>query len=163
MRRYKTLIGAGLAAVAALGVWQLAGPVPARASQERALVVVVNRANPVDELSEAEVARVFLGKRSFWPNGELIKPCDLIDSGMDERNSARGVFARRYLHKELLILKNYWIKMIFSGKAQPPVSLNNPQAVVHFVRDNPGGIGYLWASDVIGDVKTVRIFLEQER
>src|ERR1700719_3510916 len=36
------------------------------------LVIVVNRSNPVDELSFDELRRIFLGNRSHWPNGRRI-------------------------------------------------------------------------------------------
>src|SRR6266567_3116334 len=36
------------------------------------LAIVVNRSNPVDDLSSAELRRIFLGNRSHWASGRRI-------------------------------------------------------------------------------------------
>src|SRR5579863_6446201 len=36
------------------------------------LVIVVNRSNPLDDLSSAELRKIFLGNRSHWANGRRI-------------------------------------------------------------------------------------------
>src|SRR5437870_13575100 len=43
-----------------------------QAAAERNLAIVVNQSNPVNELSMAELRRVFLGERGHSPNGRPI-------------------------------------------------------------------------------------------
>ena len=39
---------------------------------KESLAIIVNRDNPVENLSMAELRTVFLGERSHWPNGRRI-------------------------------------------------------------------------------------------
>src|SRR3974390_1978260 len=76
--------------------WLLSGtgrPGPAGSSEgdktnqsERSLAIIVNTANPVDNLSMAELRRVFLGERSHWPNGRRITLV-MMDPGLAERKA----------------------------------------------------------------------------
>src|SRR4051812_35367924 len=50
------------------------------------LVIVVNRSNPVDELSSAELRKIFLGNRSHWANGRRITLV-MREPGEPERNT----------------------------------------------------------------------------
>lgn len=121
------------------------------------LVVVVNPANPANALAHHEVADMFLGKRHHWVDGTPVETCDLSERGITEENTSLAQFAGQFLHKDLFMLKNYWIKQIFAGKGQPPVLLDNPQKVRRFVADHAGGIGYLPAWAVTGEVKPVEV------
>ena len=37
-------------------------------------VIIVNKANPLDSMSEAEVRRLFLGEKTAWPDGTKAFP-----------------------------------------------------------------------------------------
>lgn len=121
------------------------------------LLVIVNKDNPVSELTQSDLEKIFLGKRSFWKGGRIIKRCDLVEVDIEEDDTARAIFSVAYLHKDLMTLKSYWIKMIFSGRGQPPVSFSRPEDVINFVAKNPGGIGYIRPDDPTGKIKVIEI------
>ena len=121
------------------------------------LAIIVNKKNPVNTITQSELANIFLDKKSVWSAGMTIQTCDLIEPGVSEENSARAIFAEHILHKDMLSLKNYWIKMIFSAKRRPPVAFKHADDVIRFVSENPGGIGYVYANQVTGNVKTVQV------
>lgn len=143
-------------------IWAAAVSGDTIAISDGTLSVIVNKDNPVDKLTQTDLEKIFLGKRSFWKGGKIIKRCDLVEAGVEEDDTARALFSVAYLHKDLRTLKNYWIKMIFSGKRQPPVSFYRPKDVIDFVAKNRGGIGYIRPEDVTGKIKVVKIAINSD-
>lgn len=131
-----------------------------QAGDGRRLIVVVNKANPVDSLTDKELANIFLGKISVWKSGDAILTCDLVEQDASEEESARARFAREYLGKDMYSLKSYWIKMIFSAKRRPPITMKSAGEVIRFVAENKGGVGYVYEGQAPPeDVKVVRVRL----
>lgn len=135
--------------------WAVSGQ--AAASSKRELVVIVNKANVVGSITRAELSSIYLGKRKMWSNGDIVKPCDLHESGVDEEQATIGQFTARYINKDMSSLKSYWIKMIFSGKGEPPPVFKKPEEVIRFVSEDPGSLGYLYSDQVTGAVRVVPV------
>ena len=117
------------------------------------LVIVVNRSNPVDELSSAELRKVFLGNRSHWPNGRRITLV-MREPGEAERNTI--------LHEVCGMtedqLKNHYLHGLYTGEILvSPKILSSPTGVRKFIFNVPGAIGYLRVGDVDATVKVIRI------
>jgi ABC-type phosphate transport system substrate-binding protein len=117
------------------------------------LVIVVNRSNPVDDLSFAELRRIFLGNRSHWANGRRITLV-MREPGEPERNTI--------LHEVCGMnedqLKNHFLHGLFTGEILvSPKILSSPTGVRKFIFNVPGAIGYLRTADVDPTVKVVRI------
>lgn len=100
--------------------------------------VVVHSSNPVDSLSKAKVADFFLKRVTRWENGRAVVPVDQSD-----KNPARTTFTKDLLGKEVIWVKSYWQKMIFSGRATPPAELSSDAEVLELIRGNPDAIGYV--------------------
>ena len=128
-------------ALAAVGAG-LARPL---AAQERDYVVVVNAANPVAGLSGEEISKLFLKKTTRWANGDDAVPVDL-----PEVAAPRTAFSRDVFHKSVEAIKAYWQSLLFSGRGVPPVELGSDDAVLAYVRANPGAIGYVSARAALG-------------
>ena len=129
----------------------------AGASSKRELVVIANKANTIGSISKAELASIYLGKRKTWVTGEIIKPCDLQESGVDEEQASMGHFSSRFLNKDMSTLKSYWIKMIFSGKGEPPQVFKKAEDVIRFVSEEPTSLGYVYSDQVTGSVRVVPV------
>ncbi|MDH5637675.1 MAG: substrate-binding domain-containing protein [Nitrospinota bacterium] len=137
---------------------------PAFAQEREAkgdLVVIVNIANPVNQLSAGELEKMFLGKRGFWEWGKPIKTIDLIEENVHEDKSARAIFSAGYLGKSLPSLKSYWIRAIFSGRGQPPLVFGKGGDVVRYISENVGAIGYIRKKDFVQEkVKRIEVITE---
>lgn len=135
--------------------WLLALVVPqARADnrKEAAFVIIVNRANPRDELSAELVAEAFLKKTTRWSNGESMRPVDLpADSGVRRR------FSEGVLKRSVAAVRSYWQQRIFTGRDVPPPELESEEAVVRYVAKYPGAIGYVAGSVPVDGVKVVLV------
>jgi len=131
------------------GVLALAA-VPARA--ESGFKVVVNPSSPVSSLSRDQVARLFLKKTLFWPNGAKVILVDQSDT-----SPARTAFSRGVLQKTMAEVTAYWQQQIFTGKAVPPTEKSSDAQVVRFVMDNPLAIGYVADTADVNGVKVLRV------
>jgi ABC-type phosphate transport system substrate-binding protein len=117
------------------------------------LVIVVNRSNPIDDLSMAELRRIFLGSRSHWANGRRITLV-MRDPGEPERKT----ILRDVCGMNEDQLKNHFIHGLFTGEILlSPKILSTPAGVRKFIFNVPGAIGYLRASDLDNSIKVVRI------
>jgi ABC-type phosphate transport system substrate-binding protein len=114
--------------------------------------IIVNKANPVTDLSAGDVAAMLTKKTTKWPNGTVVTPVDQVES-----SEVRTLFSREILRKTTSAMKSYWRQQIFSGLDLPPLEKPGDSQVIEFVRANPGAIGYVSNVGPQDDVKTVAL------
>jgi ABC-type phosphate transport system substrate-binding protein len=121
-----------------------------------ALVVIVNSANPVDNLSMGELKKLFLSDRSRWDTGKAVAPVMLAPGAAE-----RIAFLKAVCGMSDADLSKYFMQAAFTGKsATPPKEVGSAAAVKAFVAGSPGAIGFVKAGDLpAGDttVKTVKV------
>jgi len=123
------------------------------AASDQNLAVVVNKSNPVEKLSMAELRKVFLGERSHWPNGRRITLV-MMESGQPERDAVLHMI---YQMSET-DFNNHFLRGMFTGEVfVSPKTLATPVGVCKFIFNVPGAIGYVRATDVDESVKVIRI------
>jgi phosphate transport system substrate-binding protein len=117
------------------------------------LVIVVNRSNPMDNLSFAELRKIFLGNRSHWANGRRITLV-MREPGEPERDT----ILRDVCGMNEDQLKNHFLHGLYTGEILvSPKILSSATGVRKFIFNVPGAIGYLRVGDVDATVKVVRI------
>ena len=122
-------------------------------SGEHTLAIVINRSNPVDNLSFDRLRKIFLGERSHWPNGRRIAVL-MMARGRPERQAV----LREIYHMSEERYRDHFLRGLFTRDVLvSPKTLASPAVVRKFLLDAPGAIGYLRASDVDESVKVVRI------
>ncbi len=115
------------------------------------ILFVVNKSVPVDTLDKTEIKRIFLGERSVWPDGEEIK---LL---IQDKTAVQKEFTRKYTQKSEAQFRNYWRKQMFTGKGILPEILSSDEAVLDFVSNTKGAIGYVSPKAAVNDVKPITI------
>jgi ABC-type phosphate transport system substrate-binding protein len=139
----------GALAIALLGL----APSTAHAQESEPLAIVVNRNNPVTEISLVDLRRVFRGQRSRWSNGRRVTLV-MRDPGAPEREA---ILKALYGVAEMEYRRTY-LQAVFSGEASDaPKTLASTNGVLRFVYNVPGAIGYVRARDVDPSVKMLRI------
>ena len=113
------------------------------------VVPVVSAKSPVKDLSAAQVADIFLGKTSRFPDGSPATPIDL-----NEDSPARERFYAQYTGKSPAQVKAHWSKIIFTGRGQPPKQVTSAEAK-KLIADNPNAIGYIDQSQVDSSVRVL--------
>jgi ABC-type phosphate transport system substrate-binding protein len=114
------------------------------------VVAVVASTSAVTLLSKAQVADIFLGKVSRFPNGTQAAPID-----WEEGSPVRDEFYAAYAGKSPVQVKSLWARIIFTGRGQPPKAVPNSVEVRKLVAANPQAISYIERSDLDSSVKIV--------
>jgi phosphate transport system substrate-binding protein len=152
---HRTATALILAGAAALGVLSLS-PQRLRAQQTATvgtLAIIVHRSNPVDELSSAQLKRIYMFDMQNWPHGRKITVM-VREKGQPERAEAIrlicGIAEAEYERHVLL--------QTFRGSLGPgPRSIQSVSAMLRFVFNAPGAIGYIPADEIDSSVKVLRI------
>jgi ABC-type phosphate transport system substrate-binding protein len=128
-------------------------PTPDEPPGDSSLAIIVNTANPTDNLSMAELRKVFLGERSHWPNARRITLV-MMEPGKPERKT----LIREVCQMNENDFSRHFLQGVFTGEVfVSPKTLAGPVGVRKFVFNVPGAIGYVRASDVDSSVKVVRV------
>ena len=125
------------------------------------LVIVVNRSNPVNDLSSAELRKIFLGNRSHWSNGRRITLVMREPGEAERMTMLRDVCG---MNEDQL--KNHYLHGLYTGEILvSPKILSSPTGVRKFVFNVPGAIGYLRLGDLDSTVKVLSIdeFLPEDK
>jgi ABC-type phosphate transport system substrate-binding protein len=130
-----------------LALMILCAVIAPRAHAGDAIVVIVNSANPIDNLSTAELKKLFLSDRSHWDTGKSVAPV-IVSAGAAERTA----FLKIVCSMNDGDFNKYFLQAAFTGKsATPPKEVSSPGAVKSFVASSPGAIGFVKAGDFHGD------------
>ena len=116
------------------------------------VVAVVSARSPLVSLGTNQVADIFLGKTSRFPDGTLAVPIDL-----NEDSPAREKFYVQLTGKSPAQMKAHWSKIIFTGRGQPPRQVASNAEARKAIAENPSAIGYIDASQVDASVKVLAI------
>ncbi len=114
------------------------------------VVAVVSAKNPVTALSKNQVADIFLGKTSKFPDGSRAVPIDQA-----EGSATRDAFYLQFTGKSSAQVKMYWSKMIFTGRGQPPREVSNGVEMKKHLINNPDEIGYIERKLLDSTVKVI--------
>jgi ABC-type phosphate transport system substrate-binding protein len=102
-------------------------------------VVIVAGNAPHTPMDKETLARIFLRKKTFWDNGEAIVPVNLSAS-----HPLRRLFSEQILGLDPEELDNYWNAQYFHG-VFPPYVVASEEAMLRFVAQSAGAIGYVSA------------------
>lgn len=106
----------------------------AAADEPMAIIVAPGHAR---EVKKDELALIFKRKKLFWNDGGKVQPVNLPAS-----SPLRRVFSHAVLGTSPEELEKYWNDMYFHG-ISPPFVLTSEEAVLRFVAETPGAIGYV--------------------
>ena len=144
-RRYAVRVH--LPAPLAVAMILLAGPAVA----DDAFKVIVNPSNAVSALSRQQLSQYFLKKAKSWASGEAVLPVEPADSRI------RSAFAKEVHGKALNAVSSYWNQVVFSGRDVPPLEKQSEDAIVDYVREHAGAIGFVSPGTQAAGVKVVAV------
>jgi ABC-type phosphate transport system substrate-binding protein len=120
---------------------------PAAAMAEA--VIVVNAANTV-ALDDEAAAKIFLRQVKTFPDGAAASPINQKDGPATEE------FRTKVLRKNAAQFKAYWAQQLFTGGGKAPNEVDGDEAVLKYVADTPGGIGYVEAGKSRSGVRVIK-------
>lgn len=111
------------------------------------IVVIVNGTNPIENLSMAELRKIFLSDRSRWDNGKSVAPI-VVAVGAAERTA----FLKIVCGMNDSDFNKYFVQAAFTGKdVTPPKEVGSGREVKANVAGSAGGIGFIKALEFHGD------------
>jgi ABC-type phosphate transport system substrate-binding protein len=132
----------------------LASDAVATADDERTddVVVVAAAKSPLSTLTKNELADLFLGRATRFPDGRLAVPID-----HREGSPAHAEFYSAFIGRTAAQVRAHWSKIIFTGRGSPPRSIADSGQLRRRVAGDSSTIGYLERSMVDGSLRIVRI------
>lgn len=114
-------------------------------------VVITNPSVSETTLSKKDVGNIYLGKKTSWSDGSKI--IFVVLTGGDTHDT----FLNSYVGKTASQFKTFWKKQVFTGKGSPPKEFDSDQAMIDFVAQTAGAMGYVSAGADVSKVKTITI------
>jgi ABC-type phosphate transport system substrate-binding protein len=126
---------------------------PAALPDGEALAIIVNKSNPIDNVSLTDLRKLFKAEQTRWSNGQRVTVV-MRQAGQDERATVLRVI----YHMSEWDFNRYFLRGTFTGETQSvPKTLATAGGVDKFIFNVPGAIGYVRASEVDDSVKVVRV------
>lgn len=113
------------------------------------LVVIVSADCTIQSLDNTQIARLFLGKKSRLPTGEIAVPVD------QSKGPLRDQFYEKFTGKSRARINEYWAQRLFTGTGAPPLQLASSAEVVNYVASTPHAIGYIDSNVLDQRVKVI--------
>ena len=153
--RIRTLLVHTVAAAGALALFaadRAGGVRVAAAGPIVPLAVVANTANPVGDLTSAQLRDLFLGRQTTWSNGRRVTV--VLRQDMLER----AAIIRLCCNMTPEEYDRHMLRAVFAGElASGPKLVSSDEAVKKFVFNVPGALGAIAATDLDSSVRPVRI------
>ncbi len=113
------------------------------------IAVIGHLESGLSAMTQKEVKEIFMGRLKSLPNGSFALPVDQYEL------RARFYFA--LTERPIEQINAYWARIMFSGKASPPMKLPHSEAIIKVVTENKGAIGYVDQKNV--DESRVKVLL----
>lgn len=126
-----------------LSTMQMVSVALAKDSSPIIAVIVSSQQNVADlKLSTKNLNLIYWRKQLFWPKGLPIKPVNLRS-----QHPLRIQFSKTTLGSTPESQIEYWNGQYFNG-ILPPYSVNSEEAVIRYVSETKGAIGYIDACNL---------------
>ncbi len=115
--------------------------------------IVINKANPVEEMSAKDLQKIFLGETTSWQDGKQIKLA-VMNSG-----DLYGVFTRNIVKMTSVQFSMYWKQKIFtgSGVGTDIQFFKDGEKLKEYIAATPEAIGYIQPDLLDESLKQVKV------
>lgn len=126
---------------------------PLRAAAPDGVVIIANEGVPVDSISAAALKDIYIGRTTYWADGQSVTITVLDDQITDKTDAALAeVSGMDGSH-----FKTFWQRMVFSGRGQEPDKADDVAAVVAHVAATKGALAIVPADAGLKGVKKLEI------
>jgi len=117
------------------------------------IAVIVNVANPVNEVSLPELRRMLMGERRFWKGNVQVRLV-LRAPGARERDSVLA----RLLQADNKAFAEHWRAKVFRGEAsEEPLSVPSAAMAEQYLLEVPGGLTFMAARNPPAKLKILKL------
>lgn len=122
-------------------------PLPAMAVEP--LAVIVAKGQTFKVASVVDLSLIYWRKKLYWPEGLPMQPVNLATD-----SAQRRLFSQRVLGSLPETQSDYWNELYYHGTSPPHVVVSQ-EAMLRYVTDTPGAIGYVEGCKVDARVKVL--------
>lgn len=127
----------------------MTAPWQALSGDNEPIAVIVPRSMVISGITPVELSLIFWRKKLYWADGKRMHPLNLqTDSPL------RRQFSQRILGSMPEAQTDYWNELYYQGNS-PPHVVNSQEAMLRYVAESPGAIGYVHACKVDSRVKVI--------
>lgn len=120
------------------------------------IAIIVNKDNPVDELSKIDLRRIYLSDTQKWADGKQILTLTLSSDAAE-----RKVFQDKVLGMSNDELQKYMSDQEIKGKSVKPATVQkSSQAIQLFIGKVPMAIGFIYDDEFKDDGKIKKIKID---
>ena len=117
------------------------------------VIIIVNSNLKVTQLDKKDVQDIFLGKKITWPDDKETEIKFVLISDADFHSE----FVKDYTHKSTAQFKRYWNNMVFTGKGMMPKNIDSMEALIQYVSQTDGAIGYITPGEPMEGVEVLDV------
>lgn len=126
------------------------------AKEADAIVVIIPKYENYQPASNADLLMIYLRQRLYWTDGKPIHPVNLTVD-----NRLRQVFSSKVIGMAPEDLSDFWSKAYFDG-IMPPYTVKSHEAMIRYIEQTPGSIGYIDACSLDNRVKGVAWLIDTQ-
>jgi hypothetical protein len=112
-----------------VGSWSAAG------AQD--VVLVANKGVKISGITNADLRAIFMGTKTRFSDGSHAVPVTL------KGGPAHEVFLKNYVGENPEEFRSQWRKVVFTGQGAMPKAFDSESALIEYVADTPGALGYV--------------------
>lgn len=135
--------------VAIIALSCLAAQTAGFAAEKTVIAVIVANEHPIKTISLAELRLIYWRKKTYWANGQRMHPVNLPAD-----HPLRLQFSTSILGSLPSAQNDYWNGLYFHGTS-PPHVVYSDEAVIRYIQETTGSIGYVDACKIDARVKPV--------
>ncbi len=114
------------------------------------VAIIGNKDVPVNSLNTNDIRSIFLGEKIKWDNTQKITFVILKSKTHDN-------FLREYIGSTPAQYRNYWRKMVFTGKSRSPRAFKTPGKLIDYISGTSGSVGYINPDDYNDKIKIIPV------
>jgi hypothetical protein len=99
---------------------------------------IIGNQTGLSQLNTAQLKEYFKGKYTLWNSGKSVKV--VLHSSQSQHAL---ILAKLLYNTTQQGVQKYWLSLVFQGRANPPVFLDNDSDIVNYVTKTPGAIGLI--------------------
>lgn len=116
------------------------------------LAIVVGKTSSMDEVTFADLQRIFKAEKAKTPDGKKILLL-MNAAGLERETALREIYKMTEAE-----YSRFFLQATFTGSVQAaPKALASSAAIKQFVAENPGAIGYVRSHDLDDSVKALKV------
>lgn len=113
------------------------------------IAVIVHTNQQTKKINKPALSLIFWRKNLYWSSGQPIRPVNF-----SAENEIRSQFSSRILNSLPEAQADYWNGLYYHG-ISPPYVVHSTEAMLRYVAETEGAIGYVSACDVDARVKVL--------